>query len=294
MAKVVKSVVRAVSKVVKGVVNAVKKVAKSKLGKIIIGAAAIYFGVPAVMGAFGAGGAAAAGGLSGLSGAAANIGAAWSSLGTAGSALLGGNLSGAASAIGSGFTGTAAAGGSALAGAAGTAAGTAGGSVIGGSGLPISAEAGAAMTKSLTAAGYGGTAAATAPVTAAATGGMGELAKYGLITSGTQLAGGLIQGYGQQKAMEEQRAYEEQAAAQRAQTIGTSLWGSAPTARVYGSPAAGPQYDPVAEARAINERRRAEFEAQYPTGGLVTRGMAAGGPMTNNNFPVYNPMYYRG
>jgi hypothetical protein len=53
----------------------------------------------------------------------------------------------------------------------------------------------------------------------------------------------------------------------------------------------------VAEARAIGERSRAEFEARYGSGpaqvGMIGRSMGAV-PMTNNNFPVYNPAYYRG
>lgn len=122
MSKVVKKVGRAIGKVVKGVVNGVKKFAKSKLGKIIIMAAAVYFGGAALMGAMGTSGAAAAGGLSGLSGAAANVGAAWSSLGTAASAAMGGEFATAGSALASGATGTAAAGGSALAGAGASAA----------------------------------------------------------------------------------------------------------------------------------------------------------------------------
>lgn len=106
MSKVVKGVGRAIGKVVDGV----KKVAKSKIGKVLIGAALVYFGGAALMGAMGSGaaGAAGAGGLSGLSGAAANVSAAWTSLGTAGSQLLAGNLGNVASALGSGIGGSAA------------------------------------------------------------------------------------------------------------------------------------------------------------------------------------------
>ena len=53
MSKVVKGVTRAVSKVVKGVATAVKKVASSKIGKIIMVAAAVYFGGAALLGAMG-------------------------------------------------------------------------------------------------------------------------------------------------------------------------------------------------------------------------------------------------
>lgn len=220
MSKVVKSVGRAISKVVKGVAKAVRKVAQSKLGRVLIGAAAIYFGGAALMGAMGTSGAAAAGGLSGLSGAAANIGAAWSSLGTAGSALMGGNLSGAGSAVASGFTGTAA-GGSALAGAAGTAVGT--------------AAAAPTVTGAATGATTGATVGAGAGAgTAAGAGSLGQgLIGAAKINAATQLVGGVVQGAGQQKAMEDQRNYDQQqaqAARDRYnQNVGTTWWGDGGT-----------------------------------------------------------------
>lgn len=101
-------VVRSVGKVVKGAVKAVKKFAKSKIGKMILVAAAAFFVGPAVLGAFGASGAAAAGGLSGISGAVANVSAAWTGLGEAAGSALAGNFSEAV-----GQFSTAAAGGSA-------------------------------------------------------------------------------------------------------------------------------------------------------------------------------------
>jgi hypothetical protein len=87
VSKVVKGVGRAVSKVVDGVKNVVKQVTKSKLGKVLVGAALIYFGGAALMGSMGFGAAGAAG-ASGLTGAAQGISAAWTSLGTAGSQLM--------------------------------------------------------------------------------------------------------------------------------------------------------------------------------------------------------------
>jgi hypothetical protein len=121
------------------------------------------------------------------------------------------------------------------------------------------------------------------------------------ITAGTQLIGGLVQGAGAQKAQEDQRKYEaDQAVAaynRHNANVGANLWGESPSTG-YAPP--GPRaftYDPVAEARAIGERSRAEFEARYGNGpaqtGMIRRNMDAA-PMTNNNFPVYNPANYRG
>jgi hypothetical protein len=93
MSKVVKSIGRAIGKVVKGAVKVVKKVAKSKLGKVIIGAAAIYFGGAALMGAVGSG--------STVTGALAN---AWTQLGAAGSAAAAGNFGAAGSALANGIS----------------------------------------------------------------------------------------------------------------------------------------------------------------------------------------------
>lgn len=108
MSKVVKGIGRAVSKVVKGVTNIVKKVAKSKLGKVLLTAAAVYFGGAALMG--GMQGAAAGQGFlgsisSGLSGAAQGVANAWSSLGTAASQAIGGNFANAGNALSTGFQG---------------------------------------------------------------------------------------------------------------------------------------------------------------------------------------------
>jgi len=108
MSKVVKGIGRAIGKVVKGVTNVVKKVAKSKLGKVLITAAAIYFGGAALQGAMQ--GASAGSGFfgsisSGLSGAAQGIGNAWSSLGTAASQAVGGNFANAGNALSTGFQG---------------------------------------------------------------------------------------------------------------------------------------------------------------------------------------------
>jgi hypothetical protein len=60
------------------------------------------------------------------------------------------------------------------------------------------------------------------------------------VSAATQLAGNVIQGYGQKKAMEEQRDYEfeqQQAAQDRYnQNVGTNWWGNS------GAPSAPSQY----------------------------------------------------
>jgi hypothetical protein len=233
MSKAVKSVGRAVSKVVKGVTNAVKKVASSKLGKILITAAAVYFGGAALMG--GMQGAAAGQGFfgslsSGLSGAAQGIGNAWSSLGTATTQALGGNFANAGNALSTGFQG-------------GTASMVDGAMVS----QPLSIAKAAPMSTP------------TAPMSAPPTSGVDMNAVLGkappqmsipgvnvptppptglvgsimsspytapaLISGGTQLIGGAMQGYGaqQQQKKQEQMAADER---QRYNTnVGTRLWG---------------------------------------------------------------------
>lgn len=133
MSKVVKGVGRTIGKIQKGVMKAIntfqKKVRSSKIGKILIGAALVYFGGAALMGAMGGATAGAAAGSGvmgtvtgavsgGLSGAAAGISSAWGGLT---GALGAGSLSGAASSLGSGFTGAYGAGAGAVTGAAGAA-----------------------------------------------------------------------------------------------------------------------------------------------------------------------------
>ena len=287
MSKAVKSVGRAISGVVKGVTNVVKSVASgvskvfsSKLGKVVLMAAAVYFGGAALMGGIG-GATSTAAGTSFLSGAQAGLQSAWAGI-TSGS--ISGVASGFTNAFNAGAGGSlaSAAGGSALASAAPT--------------VQTASQLGSSFATDMAAAGV-----KSAPlVNGAASAGMGELAKYGLITGGMQLAGGVISGVGQQKAMEDQRNYETQQAQlardRYNQNVGTSLWGAAPKDAPAGAPGQTPftGYDPVAEARALAERRRAEFDAQYPSTGLIARGMQYGQPTTNNNFPIYNPMYYRG
>lgn len=278
MSKVVKKVGRAISRVVKGVVKAVKTFAKSKLGKVIVAAAAVYFGGAALLGATGIGsGAAAAAGTAaggGLAGASAGIQAAWSGLT---GAFTGGGLS---SATGVFSGGSAAAGAGAGAGGLTGAAGTVTGGITGATTPGIAGGAGV------------GTAATNGTIANA----MLQSAK---ISAGTQLVGGLISGIGQQKAADDERKYQEgqaQAARDRYnQNVGTKLWGDAPTVDTgYSGPAQLNSYDPAAEARALAERRRREFEESYPQAGIVSRGMSYQQPTASNGFPIYNPYYYRG
>lgn len=305
MSKLVKSVGRAISKVVKGVVNVVKKVVKtvtsSKIGKIILVAAAVYFG-----------GAALSGALSSTAGSSAltGISNAWTSLTTAGSQALAGNFANAASALGTGIQG-----GAAIAGEAGIIASGMGGTAA--SFAPVSTMAPTSMGVAATSGAPGAAlspAASNAAFESAVTGlgktGAGEaakgffssdLAKYGAISAGTQLAGGLIQGAGAQKAQDEQRAYEEQQIAQQRARYEASVRdfsnqanSQAAAGQVIQDRYAPTAYDPVAEAKAIGDRYRAEYEARNPSTGLVARGMQTPQPMTNNNFPIYNPYYYRG
>lgn len=245
MSKAVKSVGRAIGKVVKGVVNVVKKVASSKIGKVLLAAATVYFGGAAIMGAMG--GASASTGFMGtiggaLKGAGAGIANAWSGLTGAASAAMGGQFSAAGSSLGSGFTGAYGAGSSAVSAANAAAVSAAGG------GFPAGAGGyGSVGTSGQTAAGSTLTSAPTAalttpPVTpppnpgiiSSAWNSLGDYGKMAAVQGTTQLVGGAVQGYGQQKAMEEQRNYElqqQQAARDRYnENVGTNWWSGSGTA----------------------------------------------------------------
>lgn len=233
MSKVVKGIGRAISKVVKGVTNVVKKVVKSKLGKVLLTAATIYFGGAALAGGF-QGAAAGQGFLgsisSGLSGAAQGVANAWNSLGTAASQALGGNFATAGKALSTGIQG----------------------------GSATMAE-GALVSQPLSI--------ASAPITppsmtpAPATGGVDMNAVLGrtppqmsvpgvnvpppsspgllasamsspytapaMIMSGTQLLGGAMQGYGAQKQQDQQIAMAEEEKKRYQQNLGTLLYPTA-------------------------------------------------------------------
>ena len=278
MSKAVSSVARNVTNVVKGaanivksnvknVVGVIKDVASSKLGKILITAAVIYFGGAALAGGFGssaAGGSFLSGMSAGVSSAATSLSSAWGSamageLGTAGSTI--GNSWGAA-----GTAGGATAGGNATAAVSGIDLGGAGSSpanmgtttVAGGTPPPITPPA-------------------TPPVTPpAANMSVGEgIMGAAKIQAGTALIGGAMQG----KAAQEQRDAElEQARLARERynaNAGAQLWGSNQPAPSAGVPATGPQYgafsyDPMAQAKSLNQQRWDEYQARQ---GLVSRNM---------------------
>lgn len=234
MSKVVRGVGRAIGKVVKGVVNTVKKVAKSKFGKILIGAALVYFGGAALMGGMAA---PAGSGISGvLSGAAKGVANAWTSLTGAASSALGGNFAQAGSQLSAGFQGTTTALQSEAAlSAASQAAQTS----------MAAGNAGAATNPALlesyagtpgygaSSAGAGNAAMNTIPgssgpgIIQRAAGAFSNLSPQGqaaAITVGGQLTGGLIQGVGMRQ---EQKRQEQMAADQKAAyntNIGTRLW----------------------------------------------------------------------
>lgn len=287
--RAVKKVVSGVSKVVKGVVSGIKKFASSKFGKIIIAAAAIYFGGAAIMGAMG--GASAGTGFLGtisgaIQGAGAGISSAWTGLTGAASSLMAGELGAAGSALSSGFTGAYGAGSSAVSGALGSAAGSA----ASGSGGVLGMDTASANVLKT------GVVPSSAPSSGGLWNSLGDYGKMAAIQGGTQLIGGVMQGYGQQKAVEEQQGYEAQQRAQAAANAGSPLWGSVPTDTTGGaySRTAEGGYDPLAESRRLADLysgmnpNPAMLRGQY---GLISAGM---GPITNNNFPVYNPYYYRG
>ncbi|CAB4130796.1 hypothetical protein UFOVP123_34 [uncultured Caudovirales phage] len=339
MSSVVKAVGNAVSSVVKGVVNVVKSVASgvgdlaksiasSPIGKAILIAGAVYFGGAALAGGFGS---SAAGG-SFLSGMGAGVSSAASTLSSAWGSVLAGNVGEAASAVGNAW-GTA---GTAAGQAAGTGAMTVGSAVAPGTvgapsatigaptaGTPTAAINGGVSTSLGTApGGYGiqsantiganlgtGVAGQTgsllpaslqAPVTSSAPGFFSsDLAKYGAITAGTQVAGGLIQGAGQKQAQEDQRAYElrmaQEARDRYNANVGTALWSSnQPIDPNTGLPGAN-AWDPQQAARDINARYAAQpAVATIGSPGLINRNLATlppGTPMANNNYPVYNPYY---
>lgn len=156
MSKVVSGIGRGIKKVLSGIGKAAKKFVKSKIGKVIIGAALIYFT-----------GGMAAGMMSGA-GAGAGLSAAASQLGAAGSALLGGNLGAAGSAIASGFSGI----------APGAAAGLAEGA------LASSAAGELGFSGSASAAGSTG-GIATPGLVAEAAGGVSNLASMGELGAGS-------------------------------------------------------------------------------------------------------------
>ena len=114
------------------------------------------------------------------------------------------------------------------------------------------------------------------------------------IQGGAQLIGGAMQGYGQQKAMEEQQDYEARQRAQAAANVGSPLWGSVPadtTGGAYSREGEG-GYDPLAESR----RLAMIYANMNPNPRLTAMPGLVGSNMgiTSNSFPVYNPYWNRG
>jgi hypothetical protein len=214
--KVVRGVSKAVSGIVKGVGKVVSKVAGSKLGRIILTAAAVYFGGAALMG--GMAGVKAAGASTGflgkigsfVSGAGTGIGNAWTNLIQAGASAFGGDFSQAGSQLMAGSKGQAFTPPLDIATTA---------NLSGVSGLDTLSQASQGMSTPLTDNALNSaynfspsSLAPTGPTTAPASSGLfsSDLAKYGLVSGGMQLAGGLVTGIGQQKALEDQRKFEQQ------------------------------------------------------------------------------------
>lgn len=288
MSKVVKSVTRVVSNVVKSAASVIKKVASSKLGKILVTAAAVYFGGAALAGGFGS---SAAGG-SFLSGMGTGVANAASSLSTAWGSALSGNFAGAGNALASGFQGQAAggmttsmagAGGAAGAGTSGVTQANVGASMGGAQGIGGSANSLSTVGNSIGAGGAGaGVGTGVGAGAGAGAGGMsvGEgLMGAAKIQAGTALIGGVMQGKGQADAVADQRAYEERMAQQargRAdQNIGAQLWNtsSAPDTAATGGAFA---YDPYAELQRLRAAR--EAAAAQPAAGIIARNTTGYSP----------------
>jgi len=288
---VVKGVVKAVKGVVKGVGSAIKKIGSSKIGKVLLAAATIYFGGAAIMGAMGGAGASTGffGTIGGaIKGAGAGISSAWSGLTGAAGAAMGGNFGAAGSSLSQGFMGANAAGAGAVGGVSAVpmniAAGTqASGAVT----APVGSSAVAAQPLSSAAAGGGVAGGAGAGAGAGGSAGFfsDPLVKYAAVTGGTQLAAGAIQGYGQQKAMEEERAYQDQRERDERARIEA---GFVPTQ--FGPPGEGEQY------ASAGDRFAPRPGATAPDMALVNRGLIGSGmnynpTFGNSNMPVYNPAY---
>ena len=232
MSKVVKKVGRSIKKVVKGVAKGVKKVWKkvkqSKVLKAIAVAALVYFGGAALMGSIG--GAAGGGGISGaLSGAAQGMGNAWSSIGAAGSSVMGGNFGAAGSNLMAGVQGqtinaaTGAATGVVSGGGNALLAGRNIASVPGMTGANLGFNAGGATNAATSAA----TSALTTPV-APTRGLIGTMmsSKYtapALISTGGNMISGYAQGAQQQEMLDQQREQEQERRDIYGQNVGAVL-----------------------------------------------------------------------
>lgn len=228
MSKVVKGVGRAIGKVVKGAAKIAtivpRKLAKSKVGRVVLAAALVYFGGAALMGGMSTIGTS----TSFLSGMGSGLSSAATGIGNAFTALTQGNLSGAGSALSQGFTGTAAQG---AATAANAAAVTPGMSVAPLTPTQTALQSALGTTTGINTLPAGVTTVAPAAnpgILSSAWNSLGPYGKAAAISGGTQIAGGLIQGAGMQRQADRQEELNEQQKADQQATynrnIGTPLW----------------------------------------------------------------------
>jgi len=269
---VLKGVGDAVDGAVKGVGTLAKQIYDSDIGKAIIIAGAIYFGGAALSGGFGsmgAGGSFLSGMGTGVSSAASSLSSAWG-LATSGEA---GSLSQAASTIGSSWGAAGDAGANAARFAAGSGLSAAAPSAASVASAPAAAAAPAAAPAAATPAVASGApgvlspaaASAYTPVVETAAGApaatqpwysqaldyltpKSDLAKYGLISGATSVAGHVISGIGQQQAAQEQREYEAEQL-RKAQELRNANVGSNLFAPGQYATAPGPAPMPVGLAR---------------------------------------------
>lgn len=250
MSKIVSGIGRAIGKVVEGVGSIVKSVVKSPIFKVIGTAAMVYFGGAALLGAAGGAmqGAAAGSGFlntlgsaasGALSGAGAGISSAWQGLMGAGSALMGeGGLSGAADSLTKNFGGAYTAGsqtvtpGVSLTEALPAVTGNAG-AVPGGGGIGAYTPADYSLggsTPGIKVPNYAPSIPAAGVTPPAAPQGFidkmmaSQYAAPALISGGMQLAGGLVQGYGAQKAADRQEQLSAEARDRYNRNVGTRLY----------------------------------------------------------------------
>jgi len=274
MSKVVKGVFRAVSKVVKGVVNTVKKVAKSKIGKIIMAAALVYFGGAAIMG--GMQGVSAGTGF--LSGAGTGISNAWTSLLQAGSSALKGSFTEAGKALSAGFQGStmpAASSSLQTVGSLGLKAPVGSESLLGVGGestaIGLKPSVGSVVNNPLT---------NTLPLPKPDPSFWSTNAAAAGVLVGGNIVGGAIQGSGAQKEAERQEQLKAAAEERYRRNVGAPLWGDQEYAGYTGNSAGNPLIAP-----------RTDYQV---AGGpaLLNRGLV--GSSMNPTFgyaafPVFNP-----
>jgi len=298
MSKIVRGVKRAVGRVANGIAKVVTKVTGSKtlgkIAKVLAVAATIYFGGAAIMGAVGgatAGAAAGTGWFSGaVTGAGAGISNAWTGLKLAGSAAMSGNFAQAGSSLKTGFTGANAAGATAVNAANMASTGvnlatatpaevqrfTDGYNTLSGAGNPVSN-----IAQTTTNMPPGTNLPGSKPGFLSS-----DLAKHAAVTGGFQVGAGLIQGAGDQKALEAAQAREDALRAEQDRNMMVDFQ--------YGAPGEGSGYTPEGEAgQYANVRYRpptdgpAQLQAR---GGMIGSAMRTPqGDQYGYNFPTYNP-----